>query len=349
MRIATVQLDALLGDVRGNIAKADSLLAGQKERLDGLDLLVLPELAFAGQFLQFGPLIPKLQSAANIEAASYMITGYNHKSFADIEPYLEPTSAGSSTLWAQRTARLLRCLVAIGYAERDVSATPTRAYNSLVFVNSLGEVVAHTRKSFLYYTDESWASEGQGFFAGEVPLGPSLQVQKIAAGICMDINPYKFEAPWTAYEFANHALTSAAELVVLSTAWLTRLSKEELQGHAQSPDLDTVGYWLERMRPLMGPNGPRQEVVLVFANRCGDDGEAPLIEQVRYAGSSTVMGISRGDGRLDGEVRIWDMLGRAEEGVLLVDTTNLPKYALKKALPGEGLSADNTPGSSDNG
>lgn len=260
-----------------------------------------------------------------------------------IEPYLEPTSAGTSTKWAQMTARCLNCVVAVGYAEKDISSTEPRAYNSLVFVDKQGEVIAHTRKSFLYYTDETWASEGQGFFAGDLQLGTSLKSTKVAAGICMDLNPYKFQAPWTSYEFANHALACGAEVVVLSMAWLTRLSTMELYGEAEQPDRETVSYWLERLRRLKGPNGLSQEVIIVVANRCGEDGEAPLIGPVRYAGSSTVLGISRGDGRLDGEVRIWDMLGRAEEGVLVVDTRHSPKYGLKRSLLAEDLDVDNGP------
>lgn len=230
--------------------------------------------------------------------------------------------------------------MAVGYAEKDVSGLEPRAYNSLVFVDRAGGIIAHTRKTFLYYTDETWASEGQGFYAGEISLGSSLKTKQVASGICMDINPYKFEAAWTSYEFANHALASGAEVVVLSTAWLTQLSTYELQGQAKQPDLDTVNSWLERMRPLLGPNGAEEEVIVVFANRCGEEGESPLLGPVRYAGSSTVMGISRGDGLVDGKVRIWDMLGRAEEGVLVVDTKNSAKYGLKRPLPAEGLNGD---------
>lgn len=49
MRIAALQLDSALGDVGGNIKKADTLLFCHKNRLEKLDLLVLPELAFAGK------------------------------------------------------------------------------------------------------------------------------------------------------------------------------------------------------------------------------------------------------------------------------------------------------------
>ena len=51
MRVATLQFDSTLGDVEGNIKKADMLLFCHKDRLENLDLLVLPELAFAGKLI----------------------------------------------------------------------------------------------------------------------------------------------------------------------------------------------------------------------------------------------------------------------------------------------------------
>jgi protein N-terminal amidase len=307
MRLATLQFDSLLGQVESNIKKADSLLCQDRDRLNNLDILILPELAF---------------------------TGYNHKSYADIEPYLEPTSAGSSTQWAKTVAQLLGCVVAVGYPEQDTAATKPRAFNSLVFVDRTGNVVAHTRKKFLYYIDETWASEGPAFFAGDLQLGSSTENTRVSAGICMDLNPYKFEAPWNSYEFANHSLRSASDLVILSMAWSTPMSSTELHEKAHRPDLATVAYWLKRMIPLVGPGGANKEVVIVFANRCGEDGEAPLVRPVRYAGSSSVLRVSPGQDGVDGNVRIWEMLGRAEEGVLVVDTKDAPMYTMEEDGPG---------------
>jgi protein N-terminal amidase len=55
MKIATLQFSPRLGDVEGNIRRADALLKRERKRLEGnLDLLVLPELAFTGEpFLAF--------------------------------------------------------------------------------------------------------------------------------------------------------------------------------------------------------------------------------------------------------------------------------------------------------
>jgi predicted amidohydrolase len=56
-------------------------------------------------------------------------------------------------------------------------------YNSALVVSPDGETIANYRKSFLYYTDETWALEGKdGFFRGRIPgLG------RVALGICMDL------------------------------------------------------------------------------------------------------------------------------------------------------------------
>lgn len=274
------------------------------------------------------------------------MAGYNHPSLAAIAPFLEPTAAGPSTRWAARTAKRLKCTVAVGYPEaaeqgnyntifdRHITAEAgTIAYNSLVFVSSTGDVVAHYRKSFLYYTDETWAQEGSGFWAGVLPIGSKGQQVKAAAGICMDINPYRFEAPWTAYEFGNHAREARAKVIILSMAWLTRLEAEELLGQVMVPDQDTVNYWVDRLRPLFGPQGAQSEAFVVCANRAGEEGTSPKIGDVKYAGSSCVMGMMK-----DGQVRIWDIFGRAQEGVLVVDTESSPAYTvtLKRMTEPEG-------------
>lgn len=70
-----------------------------------------------------------------------------------------------------------------GYPEKvDVShrwpASP-EYYNSAITVSAEGETIANYRKSFLYYTDETWALEGDGFFHG-----PIEGLGNVAMGIC---------------------------------------------------------------------------------------------------------------------------------------------------------------------
>jgi len=103
----------------------------------------------------------------------------------------------------------------------------------------------------------------------------------------------------------------------------------------ERPDLDTIMYWLQRFEPLVqAERAVGEDVVVVLANRCGmepgrlagvsqgmdDSGE----EVVSYAGSSCVMKVR------NGEVQIYDMLGRAEEKLLIVDTDSSPRYMLAR-------------------
>ncbi|KAJ9627202.1 hypothetical protein H2203_003664 [Taxawa tesnikishii (nom. ined.)] len=248
-------------------------------------------------------------------------SGYNFPSLEAIKPYLEPTAGGISTQWAQSTARRLNCHVTVGYPE-ITTASPPKHYNSLVTVSPTGEIVATYRKSFLYYTDETWASEGDaGFYHGPLgALGPACM------GICMDINPHRFTAPWAAYEFATHCVDKTTPLVVLSMAWLTRLLPQELMLTTHEPDLETLGYWIERFFPLVNSKSA-DGVIVVMANRCGTEpgsvagvtrgvGESGE-EVVCYAGSSCVLKLQ------DGNVQVYNILGKAEDNLLVVDTKDV--------------------------
>ena len=77
-------------------------------------------------------------------------------------------------------ARKYSCTVAVGYPERTKSGGPEpEYYNSLVVVDKDGETLANYSKSFLYYTDATWAREGPGFYGGK--LG---NLGQTAMGIC---------------------------------------------------------------------------------------------------------------------------------------------------------------------
>lgn len=297
MIVASLQYDPKLGQVNENIETADKLLAAASLPAS-LDLLVLCELAF---------------------------TGYNFPDLETITPFLEPTTAGVSTQWAIKTAKRLKCHVIVGYPEVSSEIDDNGQainYNSTVTVGPDGSILATYRKSFLYYTDEVWASEGSGFFCGNVgSLGT------ISHGICMDINPYQFESPWEAYEFANHSIQGKAPLVVISTAWLTHTPLALLQGQPQLPDAEALAYWYSRMLPLTKLIDA-EPITVVFANRCGTEANSrPFLtkkgtlidfgESVNYAGSSCVMRFS------SGEVDLLGILGAGEEGLLVVDTAKV--------------------------
>ncbi|KAI9826837.1 MAG: Carbon-nitrogen hydrolase [Thelocarpon impressellum] len=286
MRIGCLQFAPALGDVAGNIERADAILA--KAAPHHLDLLMLPELAF---------------------------TGYNHPSLAAIEPYLESTAVGPSTAWAIAAARRLGCHVSVGYPEKS-TATPRVLYNAVVLVSPEGLVVWHYRKRFLYYTDETWAQEGDDadFTTRHVEgLG-----HDVAMGICMDLNPYRFQSAWDTYEFSSQAAASRASLILVTMAWNATRDSPWPPNEASMPDMSTLGYWFERLQPLLTASGrslddptagAAKEVLVAMCNRSGAEGSAI------YAGSSTVMGI------VDGRAILYGALGRDAEELLVVDSS----------------------------
>ncbi|KAK3048905.1 hypothetical protein LTR09_009800 [Extremus antarcticus] len=323
MKIATLQFSPHLGAVPQNLSHATALLSPLKP--NSIDLLVLPELAF---------------------------TGYNFPSLASITPYLEPTTAGPTTEWCIATAVRLGCHVIAGYPEThtDPTTEQTTQYNSTVTVSPTGSILANYRKAFLYYTDETWASEGPSGSAANpgtytdtaVPffVGTLGALGKVGHGVCMDINPYRFTAPWTDYEFAKTMLAHDVRLVVLSMAWLTHRLPEEIEADPGTPDMETVAYWRHRFLPFLEASMER-EILVVFANRCGVEGNVVGVahvengvqveegDRVCYAGSSCVMKFQQGGVRMFERGEGVGILGKGEEGVLVVDTEKTAKYALQ--------------------
>ncbi|KAI0377935.1 carbon-nitrogen hydrolase [Hypomontagnella monticulosa] len=292
MKIGLLQFAPQVGDVDNNLNRADAIL--NKANPEDLDLLVLPEMAFSG---------------------------YNFQSLRDISPFLEPTGAGITSVWARTTALKHNCTVISCYPERvDVSPrwpTSPEYYNSAILVNQDGDTIGGYRKTHLYYTDETWALEGSGFYEGQFP-----GIGKVAMGICMDINPYRFEAPWHAFEFAFHVLETRAKLVILSMAWLTTEDLGLYSSKSSEPDLDTLSYWISRLEPLIRAE-TEHEIIVVFANRTGVEDNAV------YAGTSAVIGIQ------GGEVTVYGLLSRGAKELLIVDTEAAP-YAKLVYRPEDG-------------
>lgn len=244
-------------------------------------------------------------------SAAKPIAGYNFRSLREISPFLEPTGAGISSLWARTTALKHNCTVTVGYPETaDVShkwPTGPEYYNATIVVGRDGETITNYRKSFLFYTDETWALEGQdGFFDGYIPgLGYAT------VGICMDINPYQFETPWEEFEFASHITRVQSNLVIVSMSWMTREDTRQFSRMPDEPDLETLAYWVSRFEPLIKSEN-KEEVIVVFCNRTGSEGNAT------YTGTSAVLGIH------DTEVKVYGLLGRGSKELLLIDTDNEP-------------------------
>lgn len=221
-----------MGDVDNNLNRADSVLSRANPK--DIDLLVLPELAFSGQCYLFHVLFSSAASAQPIRCRErapsrdfqhlgttpmgfhmrtrhvlgprttvLIVIGYNFRSLQHITPYLEPTTAGITSLWARTTALKYNCVVTAGYPEKVDVAPKWPAgpeyYNSAIMVNAEGETIGNYRKSFLYYTDETWALEGSGFFTGTIEgLGD------VAMGICECLMPIRVKSSCTKHSILRH-------------------------------------------------------------------------------------------------------------------------------------------------
>lgn len=229
-----------LGQVQENIGRARAIVHNRIGELQNLDVLVLPEMIFSG---------------------------YVFKSRAEIEPFLEDPSdrESPSIQFAIDMARSLDAYVACGFPERSGA----NAYNSQ-FIAAPGGSQAHVyRKHFLYETDEAWAQEGDAFESYQ--LG---SLGKAGSGICMDLNPYRFQTPFEDFEFANAMRKANVELLLLSMNWIAHESwnlKEEL-----------LAYWKLRLYPLRG-----KSCIAAIANRTGTE------RDIRFAGCSCVIDLKR--------------------------------------------------------
>ncbi|KAG0338938.1 Carbon-nitrogen hydrolase, partial [Podila minutissima] len=298
MKIVCLQLEPQLGQVEWNIKHATKMVSELKP--EDVDVLVLPEMAFTG----------------------YVFTSKEH-----IKPYLEDAETGPSVQWAKTQAKRLNAHVVVGFPEKkkktavegDNREPDLVYYNSIAFVDPQGHLVTTYAKSFLYYTDENWAEEGPGFKSIEVDgLG------KVGFGICMDVNPYQFKAPFAAFEFSSYHVENKSTLLLCSMAWNRgeeapkkekpapkpkKNASESTQGQEDDGEEDweddeeteeeraerenhtlmfeTIQYWAMRMNPFYTRGKEASEVYIAIANRIGTEGGN------LFVGSSCVMKLSK--------------------------------------------------------
>ncbi|KAE9194779.1 hypothetical protein PF004_g20626 [Phytophthora fragariae] len=208
MQIAIVQYDPQLGQVECNMEHVDKMVASLSEE-DKLDVLMLSEMAF---------------------------TGYVFQSKEEVAQVAEVAGQGPTFRWCQRQARRLHCMVTCGYVEKAGELL----YNSMLVVSPDGELVLNPRKTFLYETDKAWTTAGDGFISWQCPW----LNKTISFGICMDINPDDFKAPFSAYEFGSHAVENKSDLVLFACAW------NDFEEHDVAP-YPTLSYWAQRLTPVI--------------------------------------------------------------------------------------------------
>ena len=106
---------------------------------------------------------------------------------------------------------------------------------------------------------------------------------RVTNAICMDINPYRFEAPWHAHELARASVGS--DLIVFSSAWTSAHPDDASVTKAAPIDRDQVlSYWVARLEPLLGA---RDAPVFVCANRVGVE------DEIQFVGCSCVIDLRR--------------------------------------------------------
>ena len=198
-------------------------------------------------------------------------TGYELNLSQAIQCSESPTSEGRTFQWCRDKARQFGCLVVCGYPE---FVAENELYNSIMVMDRDGTLVKSIRKTFLYEAD-TWAREGAGFQSWYCPW---LQL-RISFGICMDINPYKFESPFEAFEFAREALNNQSQLILFSCAWTDSAPED-------SDPSQLFNYWATRLTPLIDHySSTKKPCYFICANRIGKENDTT------FAGSSCVIAL----------------------------------------------------------
>ncbi|CAG8703484.1 1716_t:CDS:2, partial [Dentiscutata heterogama] len=198
----------------------------------------------------------------------------------------------------------LHAFVMVGYPQ-IVKGNPGKYYNSICFVGRNGDLIETYQKTHLFMTDENWAEEGPGFKSINVP-----ELGKVGFGICMDLNSYKYQTPFTTFEFARFHLRQQSDIILCSMAWLS----------GGNP----VDYWCQRLLPLYNDTYVNDEdlqnldatrnrnILFVASNRTGFENGST------FCGNSCVISISP-----QKQIRPLRLLNDHEETVMVVDVSHL--------------------------
>ncbi|KAK9368178.1 carbon-nitrogen hydrolase [Lipomyces kononenkoae] len=344
LTVACLQINAHWGtDVLSTIRHADSLLTpfwqpptgpcSSTNRIPSSgkkpDILVLPELAFTGYgFPSRAAIAPYLEPTVRGITTKWAQRTARRIGCHVIVGYPERPEVGN----------ILKANEEEG-EERKEEEEEGPIYNSAVVVGPCGTVLYNYRKHFLYEADEKWgASPGQDGFgcldlkisgsssspavSGATTAGQSAQSDKdkedmqirVVLGLCMDLNPEKFEAPFTKFEFGNFAVMNRADIIIMPMAWLAFGHDDDGKEVEDEPDWRTVHYWARRLTPVVSQYaqaGPAKtsNTIFVASNRCGTEDKT-----VTYAGSSSVLRFCN-----DASVQLIASLPKGSEGVLITD------------------------------
>ncbi|CAJ1327887.1 unnamed protein product [Effrenium voratum] len=280
LRVACLQVNPVHGKVAENRARAREMLERRQKELQGVQLLVLPEMAF---------------------------TGYHWRSKEHISEVVE-TSKGPTSQWCKEVAKMLRCVVCCGLP----LSYRRRLVNSMLVVGPKGTFVTRVDKVHLYESDKTWAEPGKSFKSLERVEG--LPIAPVGFGICMDINPLDFKNPPEMFEFANFHREKGSRLLIFTSAWCKNHPDDSPEAFRAMSDQDlsreTLNTWLRRLGPLHG-----REVYFVCANRVGREPLELLGRntelQNQFCGTSCVISLR--------DQQVLEQLSASEEGLLIAD------------------------------
>lgn len=281
IKAVLVQFHPIPREIQKNIFKVNSLLS-QYSADDEIDIILLPEMA---------------------------LTGYIFDNIQDVNPYLEEYNKGITFQFCSDLSKKFSCYVFCGYPE----ISSNLLYNSCMITDRNGLALPSYRKHFLYEMDKTWCIEGNNFGYIEIQNRQG-DIIKLGIGICMDLNPYEFIAPWEAMEFSTFCFEKQVDLILFLTNWLDN----EPNKNSDKEIMRQINYLVARLEPFLTKKIKRN-VYFLAANRCGKERETDFI------GCSCVVRMGGGSSR----PALIDNLNKKQEGTIFV-TCELNKDNLVK-------------------
>lgn len=145
--------------------------------------------------------------------------------------------------------------------EKVVKEGEVELYNSAAVVDREGTPIFNTRKAHLYYAEELWGKEGDGFHSLDIVTceGKTL---RCSVGICMDINEKKFKSG--KWEFGEHIKQEKADVILFPTNWT------DSDPHDSQSAMQIYNYWAYRLKPVLKPSSTKN-VLFLAADRVGTE------------------------------------------------------------------------------
>lgn len=215
----------------------------------------------------------------------FALTGYSFHTRKDILPYVTKKDEGPSFELAKSISEKFQCYTIIGYPEED---DEQKLYNSALVVDPQGEQIFNYRKTFLYDTEMNWDCEEnpEGFQTFPMNFSKCAKLSnedsynrdvtlKASIGICMDLSPYKFMAPFNHFEFSSFCVDNNVELILCPMAWLNSTSITDKQTLHNNSLLEAaknkIAFSLkEQGLPLAGSQG-------IYQLKIGDSQRTPRV------------------------------------------------------------------------